>query len=106
MNLRRFCALNDTEILELAARAMLRRQKDSNMAARLMDVAYPLRDFRHSSQPGNVRRNTLACSAQMGTQRLVQGSALRRQPFFRTGGWGSPQDLRTVAHGYCGKSQT
>jgi hypothetical protein len=40
MNLRRFCALNDTEILELAARAMLRRQKDSNMAARLMDVAY------------------------------------------------------------------
>jgi hypothetical protein len=40
MNLRRFCTLNDTEILELAARAMLRRQKDSNMAARLMDVAY------------------------------------------------------------------
>ena len=32
--------LGDTEVLEVAARYLLRRQKDSDMAATLMDVAF------------------------------------------------------------------
>jgi hypothetical protein len=70
MNLRRFCALNDTEILELAARCHATPSEGFKYGCQVDGCRlYPLRDFRHSRRSGNVLRNSATCLAQMGTQR-------------------------------------